>query len=122
MFIYYVHAVKERSINEPAKKNSNRHHPSGKNERRSFSGLLLASGYGAFSINPAEIEVVQRYILHEEEHHTKKRFQNRVQSFSKKNTKWNMMKSTFGINFFPSESKFSDSLYQKHVILHRHFR
>lgn len=41
-------------------------------------------GYGAFSVNPAEISVVENYILQQEEHHRKKTFQNEYRAFLKK--------------------------------------
>jgi putative transposase len=41
-------------------------------------------GYGAFSVNPAQVEVVSNYILRQKEHHTEKSFQDEYRSFLKK--------------------------------------
>jgi putative transposase len=42
------------------------------------------NGYGAFSVNPAEVDIVKRYIENQHEHHTKKDFQDEYRSFLKK--------------------------------------
>jgi putative transposase len=39
------------------------------------------NGYGAFSVNPAQIEVVKNYILRQKEHHSKKTFQVEFKGF-----------------------------------------
>ena len=41
-------------------------------------------GYGAFSVNPAEIDVVIKYITNQREHHSKKTFQDEYRAFLKK--------------------------------------
>ena len=41
-------------------------------------------GYGAFSVNPAEVDVVQNYIKNQHEHHHKKAFQEEYRAFLKK--------------------------------------
>ena len=41
-------------------------------------------GYGIFSINPAEIELVVEYIKNQEEHHRKRTFQEELLAFLKK--------------------------------------
>jgi putative transposase len=41
-------------------------------------------GYGAFSVNPNDIEVVQRYILNQYEHHKERTFQDEYRIFLKK--------------------------------------
>ena len=41
-------------------------------------------GYGAFSVNPAQVDIVQKYILNQEEHHAKKDFKTEYQYFLKK--------------------------------------
>ena len=40
--------------------------------------------YGAFSVNPAEVDVVINYIANQHEHHKKKTFQNEYRAFLKK--------------------------------------
>lgn len=39
------------------------------------------NGYGAFSVNPAEVDVVIKYIANQKEHHTKKTFQEEYRAF-----------------------------------------
>jgi putative transposase len=41
-------------------------------------------GYGAFSVNPSEIDVVKTYIENQYEHHKKKTFQDEYRAFLKK--------------------------------------
>jgi putative transposase len=40
--------------------------------------------YGAFSVNPAEIDVVKKYIENQTEHHKQKTFQDEYRAFLKK--------------------------------------
>lgn len=49
-----------------------------------FENFYWQNGYGAFSVNPSEIEVVKNYILNQEEHHRKKSFQEEFVAFLKK--------------------------------------
>ncbi len=41
-------------------------------------------GYGAFSVNPSEVDVVIGYIANQKEHHRKKTFQDEYRAFLKK--------------------------------------
>lgn len=41
-------------------------------------------GYGAFSVNPAEVDNVIRYISNQHEHHGKQRFEDEYRAFLKK--------------------------------------
>ena len=41
-------------------------------------------GYGAFSVNPSEVDVVIRYIANQKEHHTRKSFKDEYRAFLKK--------------------------------------
>jgi REP element-mobilizing transposase RayT len=41
-------------------------------------------GYGAFSVNPYEIDVVKSYIRNQHEHHQKRTFQEEYRMFLKK--------------------------------------
>lgn len=54
-----------------------------KTKGEKYSIFYWQSGYGAFSVNPKEIEIVKTYILNQEEHHTKKTFQQEYISFLK---------------------------------------
>jgi REP element-mobilizing transposase RayT len=42
------------------------------------------NGYGAFSVNPDEIDVVKRYIANQKEHHKKRTFKEEYLAFLKK--------------------------------------
>ena len=41
-------------------------------------------GYGAFSVNPSQLDIVTRYIENQHEHHKKKTFQDEHRAFLKK--------------------------------------
>lgn len=49
-----------------------------------FGDFYWQNGYGAFSVNPTELEVVRNYIINQEEHHTRKTFQEEFLAFLKK--------------------------------------
>lgn len=49
-----------------------------------FENFYWQNGYGAFSVNPTEIEIVKNYIINQEEHHQKKIFQEEFLAFLKK--------------------------------------
>ena len=49
-----------------------------------YSDFYWQDGYGIFSVNPAEIDVVVHYISNQEEHHQKKTFQNEFRTFLEK--------------------------------------
>jgi REP element-mobilizing transposase RayT len=49
-----------------------------------FSKLYWQNGYGAFSVNPYEIDKVISYIETQKEHHRKKTFQDEYRAFLKK--------------------------------------
>jgi REP element-mobilizing transposase RayT len=49
-----------------------------------YSKFYWQNGYGAFSVNPSEIEVVRKYILGQAEHHKKISFQDEYRAFLKK--------------------------------------
>jgi REP element-mobilizing transposase RayT len=55
-----------------------------KTKGESYSNFYWQRGYGIFSVNPAEIEVVVKYIENQEEHHRKKTFQDEFRAFLKK--------------------------------------
>lgn len=42
------------------------------------------NGYGAFSVNPSEVDVVIAYIQHQDEHHSKRTFQQEYRAFLEK--------------------------------------
>lgn len=49
-----------------------------------YANFYWQNGYGSFSVNPAEIDVVRKYILHQGEHHKKVAFQEEYRAFLKK--------------------------------------
>ena len=55
-----------------------------KTKGEEFSGFRWQNGYGAFSVNPSEIDVVVRYIENQEEHHKNFLFQDEYRTFLKK--------------------------------------
>ena len=50
----------------------------------SLNNFYWQDGYGAFSINPGQVDVVKNYILNQNEHHCKKTFQEEYRGFLKK--------------------------------------
>lgn len=55
-----------------------------KTKGKEFENFYWQNGYGAFSVNPLEVEVVRKYILNQEAHHQKKNFQDEFLAFLKK--------------------------------------
>ena len=55
-----------------------------KTKGKEFENFYWQNGYGTFSVNPTEIEIVKNYILNQEEHHKKKTFQEEFLAFLKK--------------------------------------
>ena len=51
---------------------------------RKYSNFYWQDGYGIFSVNPSEIQVVIDYIRRQEEHHRYKTFQEELVAFLKK--------------------------------------
>jgi REP element-mobilizing transposase RayT len=49
-----------------------------------FKNFYWQDGYGAFSVNPSEVEIVINYIANQHEHHSKKTFQDEYKAFLKK--------------------------------------
>jgi len=49
-----------------------------------YSNFYWQDGYGAFSVNPSEVDVVINYIASQKEHHRKKTFQEEYRAFLKK--------------------------------------
>lgn len=55
-----------------------------KTKGEEFSNFYWQDGYGAFSVNPAEVDVVINYIANQKKHHSKKDFQSEYRQFLKK--------------------------------------
>ncbi len=49
-----------------------------------YENFYWQDGYGAFSVNPSEIDRVIAYIANQHEHHRKKIFQDEYRAFLKK--------------------------------------
>jgi hypothetical protein len=55
-----------------------------KSRDRSLKNFYWQDGYGAFSVNPAEIDIVIAYIANQQEHHRQKTFQQEYRAFLNK--------------------------------------
>ncbi len=55
-----------------------------KTKGNDFKDFSWQNGYGAFSVNPAEVDVVINYIANQREHHRNRTFQEEYLSFLKK--------------------------------------
>ncbi len=55
-----------------------------KNKGGGYESFYWQDGYGAFSVNPSEIDAVITYINKQNEHHSRKTFQEEYRSFLKK--------------------------------------
>ncbi len=55
-----------------------------KTKGKAYQNFYWQSGYGAFSVNPSEIEVVKSYIANQEEHHKSRGFQDEYRAILKK--------------------------------------
>ena len=49
-----------------------------------LSNFYWQNGYGAFSVNPREVDIVVDYIKNQEKHHLKRTFQDEYRTFLKK--------------------------------------
>jgi REP element-mobilizing transposase RayT len=49
-----------------------------------YSNFYWQEGYGVFSVNPSELDVVKKYIESQAEHHQKKTYQDELRAFLKK--------------------------------------
>lgn len=55
-----------------------------KKKGKQYAAFYWQDGYGVFSVNPSEIDVVVDYIKNQEAHHLKKSFQDEFRFFLKK--------------------------------------
>ncbi len=55
-----------------------------KTKDKSLKNFYWQDGYGAFSVNPSEIDTVINYIANQHAHHIKKTFQDEYRAFLKK--------------------------------------
>ena len=54
-----------------------------KTQGSQYANFYWQGGYGAFSVNPKQVEIVKQYILNQKEHHSKKSFQQEYIAFLK---------------------------------------
>jgi putative transposase len=52
-----------------------------KTKGESYKSFYWQDGYGAFSVNPKEVDIVIKYIANQREHHTQKTFQREFLQF-----------------------------------------
>ena len=55
-----------------------------KTKGKQYQNFYWQRGYGGFSVNPTEVEIVKNYIQNQEEHHKKKTFKEEYLAFLKK--------------------------------------
>ena len=55
-----------------------------KTKDETLENFYWQDGYGAFSVNPPEVDVVVNYIANQKEHHRTKTFQEEYRAFLKK--------------------------------------
>ncbi len=55
-----------------------------KTQGENYSNFYWQDGYGAFSVNPAQIDIVKNYIANQKQHHGKKNYKNEFRLFMKK--------------------------------------
>ena len=55
-----------------------------KTKGENYQNFFWQDGYGAFSVNPSEVEIVVNYIANQKEHHRKKNFQDEFRAFLEK--------------------------------------
>lgn len=55
-----------------------------KTQGEQYQNFYWQNGYGAFAVNPAQIDVVVTYIENQHAHHDKKNFQDEFRGFLKK--------------------------------------
>jgi REP element-mobilizing transposase RayT len=55
-----------------------------KNQGNQYSNFYWQDGYGIFSVNPTQVNVVVEYIKNQEEHHRTVSFQDELRAFLKK--------------------------------------
>jgi REP element-mobilizing transposase RayT len=55
-----------------------------KTKDESLKNFYWQNGYGAFSVNPTEVDIVIAYIANQHEHHKKRTFQDEYRAFLKK--------------------------------------
>jgi putative transposase len=55
-----------------------------KTKDETFKNFYWQDGYGAFSVNPTQVNIVEKYIANQKEHHQQKGFQDEYRAFLNK--------------------------------------
>lgn len=55
-----------------------------KTKGNDYKNFYWQDGYGGFSVNPSDVEVVTKYIINQKEHHRKKTYQDEFRAILKK--------------------------------------
>lgn len=55
-----------------------------KTKGEAYSNFYWQDGYGIFSVNPSEIDIVVKYISNQDEHHKRRNFQDEFRAFLEK--------------------------------------
>jgi hypothetical protein len=55
-----------------------------KKQGEAYENFYWQDGYGIFSVNPREINVVENYIINQKQHHEKQDFKNEFRGFLKR--------------------------------------
>ena len=55
-----------------------------KTKGKKYANFYWQDGYGMFSVNPADINIVANYIKNQEEHHKRQSFQDEFRAFLNK--------------------------------------
>ncbi len=55
-----------------------------KTKGKEYANFYWQDGYGAFSVNPSQVDIVINYIANQHEHHQKKIYQDEYRAFLKK--------------------------------------
>lgn len=80
-----LYAIKKDSLNETDGRIKIPFIQMAKNKRKRLRKIYWQDGYGAFSVNPAEVDTVIRYITNQHKHHSKKIFQDEFRAILNKN-------------------------------------
>ncbi len=55
-----------------------------KTKGKQYQNFYWQKGYGSFSANPTQVEIVKNYIKNQEEHHRNKTFKDEYEAYLKK--------------------------------------
>ena len=79
-----VYALQEKSFDEAGGRSKKPLLKWIKTRGKEYASFYWQDGYGAFSVNPSEVDAVIAYIVGQHEHHKKRTFQDEYRAFLKK--------------------------------------